>query len=120
MFRCYCGSQWFAANTKAAEILLAPQTQRLLKYFSGRFPPDEAVFPTILGNATHIKVSSESKHYIHWEKGHHPRVLGEADLPDMLVSSAHFARKFPAGSSVLDALDEHIGITLPRGTLRAG
>jgi hypothetical protein len=120
VFHCYAGSQWFVSNAKAAAVLLAPETDRLLKYFSGRFPPDEAVCPTILGNAPQLRIKGESKHYIRWEEGHHPRLLSECDLPEMLASRAHFARKFSHKSRVLDILDEHIGIKLHETSLRAG
>jgi hypothetical protein len=68
------------------------------------------VFQTILGNARQINIHVESKHYIRWEPGHHPRVLSQIDLPEMLASGAHFARKFAPGSRVLDILDDYIGI----------
>lgn len=109
-FFCYAGDQWFAANAGSAEALLAPDTERLLKYFAGRFPPDEAFCPTVLGNAPHIKVCRESKHFIQWEKGNHPRLLDENDLPAMLASRAHFARKFAPAASVLDVIDRRLGL----------
>jgi hypothetical protein len=117
---CYAGDQWFAANSTSAKALLAPEKHRLLKYFTGRFPPDEAVCPTILGNAHDLRISSESKHYIRWEKGHHPKLLLESDLPDMLSSGAHFARKFAPDSPLLDRIDAHLGLEHIRRTqLRA-
>jgi hypothetical protein len=117
---CYAGDQWFAANSRSAKALLAPEKHRLLKYFTGRFPPDEAVCPTILGNAHDLRISSESKHYIRWEKGHHPKLLLESDLPDMLSSGAHFARKFAPDSPLLDRIDAHLGLEHIRRTqLRA-
>lgn len=117
---CYAGDQWFAANCRSAKSLLSPETDRLLKYFAGRFPPDEAVCPTVLGNASDLNINAVSKHYIRWEKGHHPRTLEESDLPDMLSSGAHFARKFASGSPLLDSIDAHLGLEHIRRTqLRA-
>ena len=113
---CYAGDQWFAANSRSAKSLLAPETDRLLNYFTGRFPPDEAVCPTILGNASDLKISPESKHYIRWDKGHHPRLLEESDLPAMLSSGAHFARKFAPESTPLDRIDAHLGLEHSRRT----
>jgi hypothetical protein len=109
-FHCYAGGQWFAANSRAAAALLAPENERLIKYFKGRFPPDEVVCPTILGNASNLNICAESKHYIRWEKGHHPRFLDRHDLPAVLASRAHFARKFAHGSPALDVLDTHLGL----------
>ena len=107
---CYAGDQWFAANSRAAKALLSPEADRVLKYFKGRFPPDEAVCPTILGNAVGLKISPQSKHFIRWERGHHPRVLDENDLLSMLNSNAHFARKFAPRSPVLSRIDAYLGL----------
>jgi hypothetical protein len=90
--------------------LLSPETERLVRYFTGRFPPDEAVCHTILGNAPELNICTESRHYLCWQKGNHPRLLERRDLSQMLASSAHFARKFAHGDPVLDALDEHLGL----------
>jgi Core-2/I-Branching enzyme len=111
-YSCYAGNQWFAANARAAAALLAPEQEKLLKYLTGRFPPDEAFCPTVLGNAVDLKVGNESKHYIRWQAGHHPRLLDESDLPDMLSSNAHFARKFAPDAPVLDALDAHLRVAV--------
>lgn len=107
---CYTGDQWFAANQRAATVLFSPGVDRVLKYFSRRFPPDEAVCPTILGNAPDLKISTESKHFIRWEPGHHPRLLDQADLLEMMSSKAHFARKFMPDSPALDLIDMHLGL----------
>jgi hypothetical protein len=112
-YHCYAGSQWFAANARSAAALLAPENERLLKYFAGRFPPDEAFCPTVLGNAKDLKVCGENKHYVSWERGHHPRLLDVGDVPAMLASGAHFARKLAADAPVLDLLDAHLGIAAP-------
>jgi hypothetical protein len=111
-YSCYAGDQWFAGNSRAAAALLAPGHERLLKYLTGRFPPDEAFCPTVLGNTMDLKISNESKHYIRWQAGHHPRLLDETDLPDMLSSNAHFGRKFAPDARVLDALDAHLRVTV--------
>ena len=107
---CYSGDQWFAANSRAAKVLLSPDTERVVKYFRDRFPPDEAVCPTILGNAGGLKISTESKHFIRWEQGHHPRLLDVGDMPEVMNSNAHFARKFAEGAPALDRLDAHLGV----------
>ena len=110
-FHCYTGDQWFAGNSRAAAELLDASHERLLKYFTGRFPPDEAFCPTVLGNARDLKVCTESKHFIKWEAGNHPKNLTESALPAMLASSAHFARKFQSDSPVLDEIDKSLGIS---------
>ncbi len=114
---CYAGDQWFTGNARAAKVLLSPDSENVVKYFSGRFPPDEAVCPTILGNASGLRISTESKHFICWEQGLHPRLLVDSDLPEITRSNAHFARKFAPDATVLDRIDSHLG--LERLRLRA-
>lgn len=110
-FSCFSGDQWFAANARAAEYILRQELKPLLRYFKGRFPPDEAFFHTVLGNAPGLRICPEIKHYIQWDSGNHPRMIGLQDLQLLLDSKAHFARKFAAGSPVLDALDAYLGIS---------
>lgn len=117
---CYAGDQWFAANAKSAAVLLAPGTEPLLKYFTGRFPPDEAFCPTVLGNASELNICTESKHFIRWQQGHHPRFLEESDLPRMLASRADFARKFAPEAPVLDALDAQLGLGMMAASSQVG
>lgn len=112
-FHCYAGDQWFAANAKAATALLAGKNESLLRYFSGRFPPDEAFCPTVLGNASELRVAPENKHFLRWQAGHHPQTLDESDLPAIRSSKAHFARKFAPNSPVLDELDSYLEIGSP-------
>ena len=112
-YSCYAGDQWFAGNSKSAAAILAPGHERLLNHLKRRFPPDEAFCPTVLGNAANLNICSESRHYIRWSAGKHPRTLDSDDLPDMLSSNAHFARKFSLGSPVLDLLDARLGIAVP-------
>ena len=38
--------------------------------------------------------------------GSHPKVLGVDDLPAIISSKAHFARKFAPDALVLDAIDK--------------
>jgi len=47
--------------------------------------------------------------YIDWRMGgYHPKTLGLDDIPRILASGAHFARKFDLamGPEVFDAIDE--------------
>jgi len=108
--KCYGGSGWFTCNRKAAERLLADNADNraLFAHYSKRFIPDESLPHTILCNQPDLKISKDSKRYIDWSQGgHHPKTLGMEDLPRILASGAHFARKFDLakGVEVFDAID---------------
>jgi len=107
-FRCYVGSQWLSANRRAAEHLLEWHARNpwLADHLRGRFAPDETYIHTVLGNAPRLRVVNADFRYIDWSAGGpNPKLLGLEDLPAMLASDAHFARKFAPDDPVLDRLD---------------
>ena len=108
--KCYGGSQWLTGNRKAADRLLAQNAENhaLFLHYSKRFIPDESFSQTILCNQPDLKISKDSLRYIDWSQGgHHPKTLGMEDIPGILASGAHFARKFDLtkGAEVFDAID---------------
>lgn len=115
-FRCFYGDQWFTANHKVAQILLNPTEihLRLRRHLRSRNDiSDECYYQTILGNEVGLRVSHATRRFVDWSEsaggpqgGAHPRVLGSDDLPAIISSKAHFARKFAPESPVLDALDK--------------
>lgn len=107
---CFSGSQWFCANRKATEYLIDFHGQRntVTLHYSKLKYPEEAYLQTILANAPHLKLKNDCKRYVDWSMGPpHPKVLLMKDLPNLLESSAHFARKFDIDidSNILDELD---------------
>ena len=125
-FLCYGGEFWFCANRRAAEYILEFHSARpaLASHYRSVPNPEESYFQCILVNAPHLKVSANpvSHHdltppvgclranyrYMDWsEGGSHPKILTTDDLPFLLSSPAHFARKFDIGldHKVLDELD---------------
>jgi hypothetical protein len=107
---CFSGSQWFCANRKAAEYIIDFHTQKnaLTLYYSNLKYTDESYFQTILANASHLRLQNDRRRYIDWSDGGcHPKTLLMEDLPNLLASSAHFARKFDidTDSNILDELD---------------
>jgi len=114
-FRCYAGSQFFTANHKCVQHILAwHSTQRALAdhYYLCRVPvPDESYIQCILCNESSLRIPNDNKRYIDWstETGK-PKALTMTDLPALLRSPAHFARKFDmrGGNPILDRLDETI------------
>jgi len=111
--RCYAGSEWFTANRTVAEYVLESGGKYawLARHLRGRHCPDETYFQTVICNAPDFRLSKDNHRFIDWSEGAaHPKVLEMNDLPSILKSSAHFARKFAPDSAVLDSLDAHLGI----------
>lgn len=112
-FRCYKGSQWFTANRKAAQYILRFDASNWrVKFFYKRVPcADESYFHTILNNADELKICTSNWRYTDWTgMKSHPRELDLNDLPKMIESDNHFARKFnlQKNPEVLNRLDEII------------
>jgi len=110
-FLCYAGSQWFSARRKCAQYILKAHSMqaRLLRHYSRCHVPDESYFQSMLANESAFELSQDCKRYIDWTGGgNSPKLLGMEDLPSLLASSAHFARKFDVNhdSRVLDVLDD--------------
>jgi len=108
--KCYGGSAWFTLNCKAVDMLLAENAENraILAHYRKRFIPDESLPHTILCNQPNLRISKNRMRYINWTLGgHHPKPLGVEDIPAILASGAHFARKFDLaqGVDVFDAID---------------
>ncbi|WP_138500207.1 beta-1,6-N-acetylglucosaminyltransferase [Nostoc sp. PA-18-2419] len=107
---CFSGSQWFCANRKAAEYIIDFHSQKnaVTLYYQKLKYTDESYFQTILANAPHLKLKNDRRRYIDWSTGGpHPKILLMEDLPNLVASSAHFARKFDINidSNILNELD---------------
>ena len=105
-WKCYAGDHWFTGNRKVAGILLSetPESRTTLKHLSRRFAPDESFYHTVLGNRSDIRICRDNKRYSFWaEQDVHPKVLEIGDLPFILESLCHFARKFSAKSPFPDS-----------------
>jgi hypothetical protein len=108
--KCYGGEWWLTGSRKAAERMLAKDAVngKILAHFAKKFIPEEATLHTLLCNQPDLKISMETKRYIDWRlSGHHPKTLGMEDIPRIMASGAHFARKFDSENriEVLDAVD---------------
>jgi hypothetical protein len=109
--RCFGGEHWYTANRRVAQILLTEyeRGERLLQHFSKRLLPDEAFYQTVICNHPGLRLSPDNKRYTDWSLGGaHCKLLDVDDLPAIVSSSAHFARKFQPDSPVLDLLDRVI------------
>jgi hypothetical protein len=114
-FQCFAGSQWFTANQRCAERILrshAGGERKLLAHYKAVPIPDESYFQCILCNDPSLRIENDNKRYTDWSEGAaHPRTLGSQDLPRLIDSRCHFARKFDPDydSDVLDSLDALVG-----------
>jgi hypothetical protein len=121
-FACFAGALWFTARSSVAEYILrwSEENPWLSEYLSHRPSPDETYFHSIICNGKQFRVSQKNYRYVDWSAGGpHPKTLGLEDLPFILRSGSHFARKFVPGSDVLDALDQHLALEQEK-ELRAG
>jgi hypothetical protein len=113
-FKCFYGDHWFAGNHKVAEILFNPTDQhmQLRRHLRLRHNVDECYYQTVLGNTLGLKISKATRRFAEWSQsaggphGSHPKVLSLNDLPAIISSKAHFARKFAPESPVLDEIDK--------------
>ena len=116
-FRCLYGDQWFSGNAKVAEILLSPKEKdlQLRRHLRFRHFGDECYYQTVLGNTPGLKISKATRRYVDWfgdsgqNRAEHPKWLGLDDLPAIISSQAHFARKFLPNTAALDELDRMLG-----------
>jgi hypothetical protein len=108
--KCYAGAFWFTANSKAARILLsnAADIEKTLVHLRKRFAADQTFYHTVLANQTTLRICPNNKRYTQWlPRARNPKVLEITDLPAILHSKCHFARKFSneGNSILLDELD---------------
>jgi hypothetical protein len=104
----FWGDHWFTANRKAASTFRNPtdQHRRVQRHLKWRAFPEETYYQTVLCNTCDLTICRDNKRFSRWNGGGaHPRMLTEADVPMILASGAHFARKFAPNSPALEALD---------------
>lgn len=112
--RCFAGSQWFCANRRSAQYIIEFHKTKpdLATHYRKLMSTEESYFQTILANAPNLQLNNNSWRYTDWAAGGgHPKTLLFDDLPKILSSSAHFARKFDIDTDVriLNELDATIG-----------
>lgn len=104
------GDHWFTANRRAAKSLLARTYahRALERHLKRRAFPEETYYQTLLGNDPDLTICRDNKRFALWRGGSHPLTLTDAEVPAILGSGAHFARKFAASSRALDLLDQEL------------
>lgn len=117
-FRPWAGSQWWVLGRAAVGALLDFPARRpdVVRWYARREVPDEGYVQTVIANAPGLRVEWTNFRYVDWStQESHPRDLGLADLPAILRSGAHFARKFRPDDPALDAIDQTLGLPAWRG-----
>ncbi len=113
-FRCWAGEHWWTLGRRGVEELLRTHRERpeLARWFAARHVPEEAYVHTVVCNAPGLRVTTNAFRYVDWTShAPSPRELGLADLPRLLGSGSHFARKFRRDDPVLDELDRSLGLS---------
>jgi hypothetical protein len=111
--RIFGGRFWFHANHKAICQLLDNASPKTLRYYRRRPIPEESLFHTILCNQSDLRICSDSRRYEDWTGGDaHPKWLTVSDLPKILASGAHFARKFRPDGVVQRAVNEALRVSM--------
>jgi hypothetical protein len=107
--RIYGGDFWFQAREKAVDWLLDPCLDELITYYYKRDNPEESFFQTALCNQADFKICREHMRFADWTLGGaHPKWLDLSDMPQVLESRAHFARKFRPDGKLQDYVDREL------------
>ncbi len=106
----YAGKFWFQANSKVIDRLLDdPSMRSLVRYYRGREVPEEALFHTLLCNQPDLHLCKDHKRYEDWTRvGQPPKWLDVSDVPAIIGSGAHFARKFKPNLVAQDFIDRTV------------
>jgi hypothetical protein len=112
-FKCYAGEAWFCANYRCARRVIDfyDHDIRVKEHYRKTLVPEESYFHTVLANAPNLKLSQNHFRYVDWtERLSNPKILRTQDLPKLIESGAHFARKFDdnIGSGILNEIDKLI------------
>lgn len=112
----FAGSQWWIMDMYALNYVLEYIRNHpvYVTFHKNTFGSDELFFQMILLNSKDARIlnsiENDSKRMIKWESSEtsHPEILVEADINDIKISDALFARKFDSAhnSKILDLIDE--------------
>jgi hypothetical protein len=109
----YHGDFWFTGNNRAAAALLNPSKndRKAANYLKYRTFPEESYFQTVLCNRPDLSMNRDNKRFSLWFEGaDHPEEITSRHWDVLIESNAHFARKFGADVSILDALDTKLTV----------
>ena len=113
-FHCYGGSFFCTLRAECAQYVrdYARANPETVACFRAVLAPEEVFLHSVLVNSGRFNLSPDYRRYIDWTgcTHTHPRTLGTGDLPAMLASRAHWARKLDPGADarLLDLLDHRV------------
>lgn len=110
-FRPYAGDAWYTLNRRAASLLAAETAQlsRLRRHYRNRRVPEESIYQTILCNHSELAICPDNLRYTDWRQGGtSPKYLEACDIPAMIASQAHFARKFAFSEPLFAQVDKAV------------
>jgi Core-2/I-Branching enzyme len=110
-FPCFYGDGWYAAKAKVADILShkSDKHRELAEHLGDRTQADETYYQTVLMNEPGLTICRNNRRFAEWNGGGaHPMIMTLDQLDEALNSGAFFARKFAAGSDVLDVIDRSL------------
>ena len=108
--RIYGGDFWVQANHKTLDRLLDhPSMPKLVRYYRAREVPEESIFQTALCSQPDLRICKDHKRYEDWTEGRaHPKWLDVSDVPKIIASGAHFARKFRPDGLAQEFIDRTV------------
>ena len=110
---CYAGWQWTTLRRACAESVLAgvEREGELIDHYRRTICPDESLVQTLLVNDGRFRLIDDNRRYADTgAPDGRARLLGVADLDEIISGRYDFARKFDLGhdARVLDMLDERL------------
>ena len=109
--RPFGGAGWLTFNRLASEAFREDSVllRRLMRHYKGRYAPDEGLPHTLLAHWPGLKLGHNNHRYVDWSKGgFHPKQLGLEDIPAMVASDGHFARKFSYDPELYREIDRQV------------
>jgi hypothetical protein len=113
-FHCYGGSFFCTLRAECVRYVrdYARSNPETVAFFRAALAPEEAFLHSVLVNSGRFSLSLDYKRYIDWTgcTHTHPRTLGTEDVPALLASDAHWARKLDLNKDpkLFDILDQRI------------
>lgn len=113
-FVCYGGSFLCTLSRSCVEYLhkFVESNPAIIEYYQGVAIPDECFIQTVLINSGLFELCNDCKRYFDFSqtRNGHPRILSTIDLPALVKSQAHFARKFDPtkDEQILDLIDRQL------------
>ena len=107
----YYGDTWYCATREVAHFIIAddPLRSKLLNFMRRKPGINEAFVQTWIATNPAFTLCRDNRRWAEWlGGGAHPQWMSRDYSDRALASNAFFARKFQAGSDLLDYIDEQL------------